>query len=68
MKTYDWEIHPENYLKDIESNFVLKKDGTPKKKPGRPTGTTLKNKLITNKAAKTSAKRSVKNKEKNIWV
>ena len=66
MKTYDWEIHPDNYLKDIEGNFVLKKDGTPKKKPGRPTGTTLKNKLITNKAAKTSAKRSVKNKEKNI--
>jgi len=66
LKTYDWEIHPDNYLKDIEGNFVLKKDGTPKKKPGRPTGTTLKNKLITNKAAKTSAKRSVKNKEKNI--
>ncbi len=66
MKTYDWEIHPNNYLKDSEGNFVLKKDGTPKKKPGRPTGTTLKNKLITSKAAKTSAKRSVKNKEKNI--
>jgi hypothetical protein len=66
LKTYDWEIHPDNYLKDIEGNFVLKKDGTPKKKPGRPTGTTLKNKLITSKAAKTSAKRSVKNKEKNI--
>jgi len=66
LKTYDWEIHPDNYLKDSEGNFVLKKDGTPKKKPGRPTGTTLKNKLITSKAAKTSAKRSVKNKEKNI--
>jgi hypothetical protein len=66
LKTYDWEIHPNNYLKDSEGNFVLKKDGTPKKKPGRPTGTTLKNKLITSKAAKTSAKRSVKNKEKNI--
>ena len=66
MKTYDWEIHPDNYLKDIEGNFVFKKDGTPKKKPGRPTGTTLKNKLITSVDAKTSAKRSVKNKEKNI--
>ena len=66
MKTHDWEIHPENYVKDNEGNFVLKKNGLPKKKPGRPTGTTLKNKLITDKDAKLSTKRAVKNKEKSI--
>ncbi len=66
MKTHDWEIHPDHYLTDLEGNFVLKKNGVPKKKPGRPTGTTLKNKLITSAEAKTSTKRSLRNKEKSI--
>ena len=43
-KVNDWDVHPENYLLDTSSNFILKKDGTPKKKPGRPSGSTLKNK------------------------
>jgi hypothetical protein len=34
----DWEINPDNYLKDNDGNFILKVDGTPKKKPGRPQG------------------------------
>jgi hypothetical protein len=34
----DWEINPDNYLKDNNENFILKVDGTPKKKPGRPQG------------------------------
>jgi hypothetical protein len=34
----DWEINPDNYLKDNDENFILKVDGTPKKKPGRPQG------------------------------
>jgi hypothetical protein len=34
----DWEINPNNYLKDNDGNFILKVDGTPKKKPGRPQG------------------------------
>ena len=33
----DWELNPLNYLQDSEG-FVLKKDGTPKKKGGRPKG------------------------------
>ena len=33
----DWELNPQNYLQDSEG-FVLKKDGTPKKKGGRPKG------------------------------
>ena len=34
----DWESNPEKYLKDEEGNFLLKKDGTPKKKAGRLKG------------------------------
>jgi hypothetical protein len=34
----DWEINPDDYLKDAEGEFILKVDGTPKKKPGRPQG------------------------------
>ena len=33
----DWEKNPHLYLQDDEGNFVLKKDGTPRKKSGRPT-------------------------------
>ena len=32
----DWELYPNNYLTDEEGSFVLKKDGTPKRKAGRP--------------------------------
>ena len=31
-KLNDWDINPNNYLKDENNNFILKKDGTPKKK------------------------------------
>jgi len=34
----DWEINPDNYLKDDNGDFILKVDGTPKKKTGRPQG------------------------------
>ena len=34
----DWLKNPENYLKDENGEFVLKKDGTPRKKTGRPKG------------------------------
>lgn len=34
----DWEERPEDYLRDKEGLFILKKDGTPKKKTGRPKG------------------------------
>lgn len=33
-----WEETPEDYLQDDKGNFILKKDGTPKKKTGRPKG------------------------------
>ena len=31
-----WLLFPEQYKKDSEGNFILNKDGTPKKKSGRP--------------------------------
>jgi hypothetical protein len=34
----DWEEKPEDYLQDNEGQFILKKDGTPKKRTGRPKG------------------------------
>ena len=66
MKTNDWDINPQHYLTDTEGNFVLKKDGTPKKKPGRQQNKSLKTKQISEIDAQTSAKRSVKNKEQSI--
>jgi len=53
----DWEENPHLYLQDDEGNFVLKKDGTPRKKSGRPT---LKDE------AKFAAHRAVSRKQKNI--
>ena len=34
----DWKENPQNYLTNEDGSFVLKKDGTPRKKPGRPKG------------------------------
>ena len=34
----DWEANPENYQTDEEGNFLLKLDGTPKKRSGRAKG------------------------------
>lgn len=34
----DWELNPDAYLKDEEGNFILKVDGTPKKRSGRAKG------------------------------
>ena len=37
-ETKDWERNPHLYLQDDDGNFVLKKDGTPKKRSGRAKG------------------------------
>jgi len=34
----DWETNPEDYCKNPDGSFLLKKDGTPKRKTGRPKG------------------------------
>ena len=53
----DWEKNPHLYLQDKEGNFVLKKDGTPRKRGGRPN---------TSEQAKLSAQRTISRKQKNI--
>ncbi|MAL42780.1 phage terminase large subunit [Hyphomonas sp.] len=53
----DWEKNPHLYLQDKDGNFVLKKDGTPRKKGGRPN---------TAEQAKLAAQRTVSRKQKNI--
>ena len=60
----DWEINPDNYLKDESGEFVLKVDGTPKKKGGRKKGTKSRN-YTYSKATKDriQANRTVRNKD-----
>ena len=35
----DWEVNPDNYMKDEEGNFILTVKGVPRKKAGKPVGT-----------------------------
>ena len=57
-ETHDWELNPHLYCQDDEGNFVLKKDGTPKKKAGRQ-------QLTTEQAIK-AARATVSRKQRNI--
>lgn len=66
-KENDWDINPENYLVDEEGNFLLKVDGTPRKKGGRPKGSQGRGyNYHSETKAKKAAKRSVREKEKKI--
>ena len=59
-ETRDWETNPHLYLQNDDGNFVLKKDGTPKKRAGRPQTTTEK----AIKAARSTVGRKKRNIEK----
>ena len=63
----DWDLNPEKYLVDNQGNFVLKLDGTPKKKAGRAKGSKGKgyNYHSTTKA-KIESKRAIKKQEKRL--
>ena len=63
----DWEINPDAYQKDSDGNFVLKKDGTPKKRSGRAKGSKSRgyNYHSTTKK-KIEARRAVRLKEKRL--
>jgi len=62
----DWIKNPENYLKDEDGNFVLKKDGTPRKKTGRPKGSKGRGyNYHSETKAKIQARRAVRKKEKS---
>lgn len=63
----DWELNPQNYLTDEEGSFVLKKDGTPRKKGGRPKGQPSRGyNYHSSQKAKIAARRSVRNNEKEL--
>jgi|TARA_R100000479_G_scaffold174845_2_gene124184 hypothetical protein len=63
----DWELNPENYATDAEGNFILKKDGTPKKKTGRAKGSKGRGyNYHSETKAKQAAKRSVREKQKKL--
>jgi len=64
----DWDLHPENYRTENDDGitFILKKDGTPKKKAGRPKGATSNYNYHSKTKAKLSARRSVRTRQKRI--
>ena len=64
----DWEVNPDAYLRDAESGeLLLKADGTPKKKPGRPKGSKGRAyNYHSETKAKLAARRTVRNKEKKL--
>jgi len=64
--TKEWEINPNLYLTDSKGDFILKKDGTPAKKRGRPVGSKSNYNFHSATKAKQAATRSLKNKKKTI--
>ena len=63
----DWDSNPENYLQNAEGGFILKKDGTPKKKGGRPKGSKSRGyNYHSSTKAKLAAKKIIREKEKKI--
>ena len=63
---HDWEKNPHLYLTDSDGSFVLKKDGTPRKKGGRPLGATSNYQYTNEQKAKISARIAVRKKQKAI--
>jgi len=53
-------------LTDSDGGFILKKDGTPKKKGGRPQGSTSNYYYSHEQKAKQKARRAVRKKQKAI--
>ena len=47
----DWEKNPEKYLTNPDGSYILNKDGTPRKKGGRPRNKELSCLLYTSDAA-----------------
>jgi len=57
----DWEKNPEKYLTDAQGSYILKKDGTPQKKRGRP-----KNSELSDVRATLHAQRALKKKNSKV--
>ena len=63
----DWDINPDSYQQDDNGEFILKRDGTPKRRGGRPKGTTSRGyNFHSETKAKMSARRSLRDKEKRL--
>ena len=62
----DWIENPNNYITDDDGSFVLKKDGTPRKKTGRPKGSKSRGyNFHSETKAKIEARRAIRKKEKS---
>ena len=63
----DWDVNPDSYLKDEEGSFVLKVDGTPRKKSGRAKGSKGRGYTYHSKTKATmDAKKAVREKQKKL--
>ena len=63
----DWELNPQYYQTNEDGSFVYKKDGTPRKKGGRPKGQPSRGyNFHSSQKAKIAARRSVKKNEKEL--
>ena len=57
----DSENNPEKYLTNPDGSYILNKDGTPRKKPGRP-----KNSELSDVKAALHAQKALRKKNKNV--
>ena len=63
----DWDVNPDNYAKDDDGEFILKVDGTPRKKAGRAKGSKGRGYTYHSKTKATmDAKKSVREKQKKL--
>jgi len=63
----DWDINPDKYVVDEKGDFVLKVDGTPRKKGGRAKGSKGRGYTYHSETrAKQEAKKSVRDKQKKL--
>jgi hypothetical protein len=63
----DWELNPENYVQDESGEFILKVDGTPRKKSGRAKGSKGRGyNYHSETKAKLAAKKAVREKQKKL--
>jgi hypothetical protein len=60
----DWEVNPQNYLTNPDGSFIIKKDGTPRKKGGRPKG--VGNKLPDSLTLQKKLTKKLKTKQDNV--
>jgi len=67
MQDNDWDINPDAYLKDEAGQFVLKLDGTPRKRAGRAKGSKSRGYTYHSQTKATmEAKRAVRAKVKKL--